>query len=734
MGNWFTNLFGAKSDPVGKNLLALVGTSAVWTPADYRNLAREGFEKNVYVYSAIREISMAMAGIPFILFQQASDGSRRRIPSHPILDLLKSPNPNVGYVSFIETVTGYHLLSGNSYIAGVGPKGGPPKELWPLRPDYMKVIPGNNADPIGGYEYDQGGVITRFSKEEILHISSFNPTSDWYGFSSISAAAQSIDASNAARQWNFSMLANSGRPSGVFTFEGELTDKQMERLKSEVQSKVEGASNAGKIRILEGGAKWTPTAQTPLEADWLGGTVQCAREIAIAFNIPPQLLGDTESTTYSNYREARRAFYLENIMPRMDLYRDELNRWIIPQFGDSSLMLDYDRDEIEAIGADRAMLTDMATKAYTQGLVSKGEARQMIGFSSDVEQADQFVLPLNLTPEGSDIPLGMDDRGKSKAFNLETGEQKITHWKSFISQRDKWEDVVLKQLIKRRQDDVSLIMDRVKGSKTTTEIESRTQEGMKEVEDAWAVFLKAVYLTVGQPFAEDVFANTPKSMGIVSNTKVHSFDDLNLGDLDAVGPYPDMFAKWVESAEQYFAVYGMSHVVDITATTMKGLTQYFSDAFLAGKSVEEIEDELADIIGLTEKQVKKAGGMTAEEAAAIRPKQHASRMNAIARTETGIAANFANSEGADILATTHKLKLKKQWLSAQDWRTRDFNKPNVELFDHRSMNGKTVEKNKPYEVPSLRRGLEPLMFPMDPKGSPANIINCRCSEVFITEK
>jgi len=101
----------------------------VWTPRDYANFAREGYAKNVYVYACVRTISMAIAGIPWLVYQKLPNGELQEVPEHPLAQLLQKPNPYQGGSSFFENIAGYLMLAGNAYIEAVIPSSGRPKEL-----------------------------------------------------------------------------------------------------------------------------------------------------------------------------------------------------------------------------------------------------------------------------------------------------------------------------------------------------------------------------------------------------------------------------------------------------------------------------------------------------------------------------------------------------------------------------------------------------------------------------
>jgi len=313
------------------------------------------------------------------------------------VSLLKRPNPLQGSGRFFENVVAFLMLSGNSYIEAVGPENRPPKELYVLRPDRVKVIPGNAQQLIGGYEYQVDSHKVRLQAEEVLHLKLFNPLNDWYGMGPIEAAARSIDQNNESRAWNVSLLQNAARPPGALVTEQELTEEQFNRLKAQVQEQYAGFKNAGRPLLLEGGMDWKDLSLTPADMDWLEGLKLSAREIAIAFGVPPELIGDTSNKTYSNYQEARLAFYTETVLPLMDWLKDELNNWLVPKFGDDQLFVDYDKDEIEALQEDRGAVWDRAMEAVRQGVLTRNEARALLGYE-EIEGGDVLMVPGNLLP------------------------------------------------------------------------------------------------------------------------------------------------------------------------------------------------------------------------------------------------------------------------------------------------------------------------------------------------
>src|SRR5690606_33760189 len=172
---------------------------------------------------------------------------------HELLNLINRPNEFMSRSDLIEAMIGYLLIAGNSYLDMVGPNdAAPPRELWPLRPDQVQIIP-DATDYIKGFQYTVGGEKRILDRRRVSHLKYFHPIDDFYGLAPIEVAARGIDNDNAANTWNNSLLTNGGRPTGALVTEDTLSDPQYEHLKSELDRNIRGAKNAGKPMLLEGG-------------------------------------------------------------------------------------------------------------------------------------------------------------------------------------------------------------------------------------------------------------------------------------------------------------------------------------------------------------------------------------------------------------------------------------------------------------------------------------------------
>ncbi|PVE25539.1 phage portal protein [Microvirga sp. KLBC 81] len=373
---WFQAPPEAKASRAHSAVAFYFDGRAVWTPRDYTALAREGFQKNAIVHRAVRLVAEAAASLPLTLKQ-----GERDLAAHPVLTLLARPNAREGGQRFLESAYGHLMVSGNAYVEAVGVDGAP-AELYVLRPDRMRVVPGSDGWP-AAYEYTVGTETVRFAIGQgeavspILHLTLFHPADDHYGLSPMEAAAAALDIHNAAGAWNKALLDNAARPSGALVVGGAtLTDAQFDRLKSELEENYQGASNAGRPLLLEGGLDWKPLSLSPKDMDFVEAKAAAAREIALAFGVPPLLLGLPGDNTHANYAEANRAFYRQTVIPLVKRTMEAFAQWLSPGFGEV-LHLEPDLDAIEALADERESLWRRISSA---SFLTDDEKREAVGY------------------------------------------------------------------------------------------------------------------------------------------------------------------------------------------------------------------------------------------------------------------------------------------------------------------------------------------------------------------
>ena len=343
----------------------------------------EAYYNNVIVHRCVNLIASSASHVPWKVYRRTNNGPGE-IYSHPVAKLLKKPNPDIAGADFFTELISGLLLYGNCYILANQLLNSLPSAIYPLHPKHMQVVVNNNTPvayrylSVNGEKLYPIDPVTRQSS--VLHLKNYHPEMTQYGASSLSAASKSIFLHQGTMEWNQALLKNSSRPSGALVFKDDnsyLTEEQFERLQEQFYHNFSGSANSGKPLILEGGLKWQETNIAERFEKFLELKDSSARDIAIAFNVPPQLLGINGDNTYSNMQEARLALWEENIIPLLDKFSDALSNWLSVLYGEE-LIIDFDRNAIPALTQKRE---NIWAKIAGANFMTINEKRALVGLS-----------------------------------------------------------------------------------------------------------------------------------------------------------------------------------------------------------------------------------------------------------------------------------------------------------------------------------------------------------------
>ncbi|MBB3949324.1 phage portal protein [Aureimonas jatrophae] len=354
---------------------------ASWSERGYVSAAREGFMRNPVAYRCVRLVAESTAAVPLILY----DGSQE-VAEHPMLQLLRRPNGAQDGAALVEALCGHLLLSGAAHLEAVA-LDGVPRLLHALRPDTVRTIAGADGWPTM-VEVRHGEGVRRLALDgdggrppRILAIRLFHPLNGADGFAPLEAARTALDLHNAATRWNKALLDNSARPSGALVYQpgdgSNLSPDQFDRLKSELESGYVGAARAGRPMLLEGGLDWKTMALSPRDMDFVEARNGAARDIAVAFGVPPMLLGIPGDATYANYAEANRALFRLTVLPLVARLCAAVGDWLAALYGEPALRLGFDADRIEGLAQEREALWRRLGGAE---FLSEDEKREAVGY------------------------------------------------------------------------------------------------------------------------------------------------------------------------------------------------------------------------------------------------------------------------------------------------------------------------------------------------------------------
>lgn len=704
MMSFFQRLMGRKSaSPTSVVYISEAGDPKR-SPSDYKAFSEDGYRKNVVAYACINVLANALSNAPLLLRRRLANGDMEDVTKHPVLDLLKKPNPMKSWVEVQIEYWSFWLMTGNSYLCVVGPNpNSSPAELWVLRPDKMRVTPGKNGVPLS-YVYRPASIEFTFpvdtnGKSAILHRKRFNPDSEWYGLSPLEAAAMAVDTLNTAATWNMKLLQNTAKPSLAITVKGSLTSDQYDKLKKDISANYEGAWKAGKPIILGESIDVKPISWSPAEMDFLNSKKTSMNDVAMVFGVPGQMVGVEGSQTYANWEQARLAMYEDVVLPLRRADAERLTQWLLPSFGKDAASLEFCVDE-ECLDALEPRRAERWKRAGEATWLTVNEKRELTGYDAVTDEsenpADQIFIQSSLVPLGDeadepeppdddvedisgepeddemdpdDMPDDMpDDEGDEKARSA------TRLWRNAERRKRAQERVIAKVMRKSFDDERDRITSRVVGVSSLITVDYIIeQETAKSIEPLTRE-LVAAYKAIGFEFGREVIQGA-KDAGQFLEEK------------SPLG----RFEFSIEKLAEYVA---KERSKTITTTTKRRLLKALRRA--AEERTPDGHAVKVSFVEVTRKQYRQWSE---------------TRAKTISRTDAHIIAEEAKRKAMDALGIP---TLKKRWIAVRDNRVRD---------SHDAMHDTVLPQNEKFKVKS-RNGVDMMDGPGDKDASPENVINC----------
>jgi len=365
------------------------GGVATWTERDYPHLAYSGYVRNSDVYACVSLIAQTA--------KQVQWNENKKPAAQDSAEFIEA----MGGPQFIESWMSYLLLAGNAYVV-IGRNGSKePVLLNLIQPDM--VTPKYNFD--GQYPaiqmwrvLDARGVPYFVAPEDMWHAKLFNPLNPLIGMAPLEAAMLRVDAQNEGATLLKRLFERGYAPGWIEAAKDSQWEEEQVAI---LKERMKRSKQSGEEIFLEN-ATYHQMGFAPVDSGISEQQMLTKRDIASVFHVPPQLIGDTTSQTYSNYQEARRALYMEAVFPLMIQFVGGWNRTIggAPPLGNGS-ELEVNKDSFEEIAVQRAEATDRVQKLFTTGLITQNEARLDLEYDP-VDGGDVFYAAANF------LPLAMD--------------------------------------------------------------------------------------------------------------------------------------------------------------------------------------------------------------------------------------------------------------------------------------------------------------------------------------
>jgi HK97 family phage portal protein len=622
------------------------------------------YKQHPWVYICIGKIARSLSQIPFKIYKKGSDVE---IKSGEVVELFRTGWRYLNRFSAWEGTTVWKQMTGNAFWH-IEKAGKMVVQITLL--DARRMVPRMDGDVLVGWKY--AGQIN-YLPDEIIQFKFFNPYNSVTGLSPLQAAINSVQGDDYATRFNKGILKNGSFPGSVIEVERNLQDAQVARIKKDFESIHKGPDKAGKVAILEGGAKYKELRITPAELQFIEQRKMSKDEIHGVYGVPLAMTGDTSSFNRANMRDIKKEFYTKTIMPELTSYEETLNNEFFARYY-RDFDCEFDITEIVELQEEFAEKIVMAKDLFAMGFTGNEiNDMLMLGFK-DKPWRNYWWIPFGMAPaeeapeEEPEEPEEPEPEENVEAMinklekfaGIKDNKKDYVIWKGLINRiyplEKEYRKKLSRYMFEVRQDILEAYFSKygkgIKGVKAE-------KNDLFNVGDA-----KKKLQKISEPFILD---SIKKGGQLV-------FDEINLDD---------QFELVNQDAVRFFNNQVM-YLDEIPDTIDKQTIAIMTEATKEGWSVEQTVKKLRDMMDFA-----------------------TNRSKVIARTELMSSAN-----GGRFLAYEDAEIEKHYWIDSFDDRVRD---------QHR-LHGEIVEVGKEFS-----NGLK---YPGDRTGSgstPENIISCRCT-------
>ena len=354
------------------------------------------------VYSCVRILAEAVAGLPLHLYRYTDDGGKEKAIDHPLYLLLHDePNPEMSSFVFRETLMTHLLLWGNAYAQVIRNGKGEVVGLYPLMPNKMSVDRDDNGQLYYTYQRSSDeapmmkGTTVVLQPSDVLHIPGLG-FDGLMGYSPIAMAKNAIGLAIATEEYGAKFFANGAAPSGVLEHPGTIKDPN--RVREAWQSQFGGSSNSGKVAVLEEGMKYTPISISPEQAQFLETRKFQINEIARIFRVPPHMVGDLEKSSFSNIEQQSLEFVKYTLDPWVVRWEQSIQRRLLTPDEKRGYFVKFNVEGL--LRGDYASRMSGYATARQNGWMSANDIRELENLDriSAEDGGDLYLINGNMLP------------------------------------------------------------------------------------------------------------------------------------------------------------------------------------------------------------------------------------------------------------------------------------------------------------------------------------------------
>jgi len=414
------------------------------------------YEENVWVFSCIRAIATAGAALPLRIYKKSTEWAeedqatassvkrllkriKRKITKQvdkdrwvevpddfPAIKLFENPNPSMSGTDLMIAILTYLELAGDEFIeVARAAKSLVPKELYPMRPDRITIVPDSKGRGVKEYTFqvDSRSEKIPFPADDVIMFKYFSPTKDWRGQATILAATTTILLEQYIESYEKGFFKNGAIISGIIKPSNpdiRIDEASMRRLKQEFIDANTGTSNYFALAAFPSEVSYEPISPNPkdMQMDLLKRMTR--EQILSAFGVPPVMVQLLEHAKYDNYKLQMQAFFRGVMRPKMRIISSELTRFVNKEFGGDGQEYWVEFDFEEFLGEDETLKAERFFKFFQMGAVSPNDVVETFGLGEPYEGGETHFVSPGFTP----IEL-MDSALAARANMLSSATQEV---------------------------------------------------------------------------------------------------------------------------------------------------------------------------------------------------------------------------------------------------------------------------------------------------------------------
>jgi HK97 family phage portal protein len=582
------------------------------------------FQSHALLFAAVNVKAQNAARPPLKVYKKTAGGSREEIQSGWPVEIIQRPNKYMPGYRFRYGLSAYLTLTGDAFIEKDNET--EPHHLWLLQPTKMDI----RKDPkkkVARYDYEVNGSTVNYQPEEIIHLDTFNPLSEYWGLSSVSPLTQTLTIDFYVHAFEQAFFRNGGHVGLHFTTDAKMDKTIFERMRSNILQAITGSGKNHKVLFTSEGIKSSKLTVDPKEADLSPLRNFNLREILAAIGVPRMLVMDSEETAYANADAQLRVFWEQSIMPHNQGVQDYLNMGI---YYPNDMECEFDYSTVAALQENKKSIIDLGVAAIGARILTINEFRK--------DSLKKEPVPWGDKPPEPPAPGGDFSTPLFMSATRDEVQKRISETEKSL--RSQWEDRIFKivRAYFRKQEEIF-----------TRNVQEYAKTHPGKVEKAEGAFTQQLLagITAEQKDLIDQVLKASANMG----RDFYGFNYRKYSD----GKKPP---AWLTQSRDEFIEKSVKKFADkIDETTLNSLRGHIKAGEDANETVQQISDRVKDVFDQT---------VRAEDSRAMN----------IARTETSKVENFAAVQSFQDLGAP-----KKTWIAVG---------PPGDRPEHTAMNGETV--------------------------------------------